>query len=141
MKAWSLWQPWATLWVSGLKQYETRGHRLSYRGLVAVHATATLRPEAREVVAEYPEFETAFDDLGTTLLDLPLGAVLGIVRIVDCEPTEAVIDRISDREATFGNYGPGRWAYRAETVEIFPEPIPCKGAQGLWEWRDPRGNE
>ena len=39
MKAVSLWQPWASLIVHGIKGVETRGYPTNVRGRVAIHAT------------------------------------------------------------------------------------------------------
>lgn len=38
MKAITVWQPWASLLVSGRKRYETRSWATSYRGPIAIHA-------------------------------------------------------------------------------------------------------
>ena len=38
MKAITIWQPWASLLVSGRKRYETRSWATSYRGPIAIHA-------------------------------------------------------------------------------------------------------
>jgi|GEM_PF-843725 len=145
MKALSLWQPWASLVVHRLKQYETRGWACppSLIGKpIAIHATKALPAEAREIVEDEDyadEFDLAFRLMGAKGLDsLPRGAVLGVARVVSCQRASDVEDRLSVREATFGNYGPGRFAWRLEVVERFAEPIPAKGRQGIWEWTDPR---
>lgn len=36
-------------------------------------------------------------------------------------------------EASYGNYAPGRWAWRTKLVAKLDEPIPCRGALGLWD--------
>lgn len=36
-----------------------------------------------------------------------------------------------------GDYEPGRFAWIFEDVIDLPEPIPAKGALGLWEWTEP----
>lgn len=38
MKALTIWQPWASLLVSGQKKYETRSWATAYRGPIAIHA-------------------------------------------------------------------------------------------------------
>lgn len=40
------------------------------------------------------------------------------------------------KEIAFGDWTPGRYAWEFANVKILPEPIPAKGKQGLWEWRD-----
>jgi hypothetical protein len=37
-------------------------------------------------------------------------------------------------ELSFGDYTPGRYAWILTNVKALPEPIPAKGALGLWEW-------
>ena len=49
MKALTIWQPWASLLVSGQKKYETRSWATSYRGPIAIHAA--MRPVRRTIDA------------------------------------------------------------------------------------------
>ena len=136
MKALSLWQPWATLIAIGAKRYETRSWLTSYRGLLAIHAAK------RPIVGTElnPAIRAVLDHHGTPPNDLPLGAVLCVVRLVEVVPSEQVIARAqSDKrvrleELNYGNYAPGRYAWKMEIVKVAPEPIPAKGAQGLWTW-------
>ena len=136
MKAISLWQPWATLIALGVKQYETRDWTTHYRGLLAIHAAK--RPVVwREIEGN---IEAALIRKGEKYNHLPLGAVLCIVRLVDIVPVEDVVKlaesdwRIKNEELDFGNYQPDRYAWKLEMVKVSPEPVPVKGAQGLWEW-------
>ena len=138
MKAISLWQPWASLVVEGFKQYETRSWATNYRGLLAVHATKTYPSEAREIMVDLiDDYEIVSQRFqGATL---PTGAVLGIVRLVSCHPMyPEFIARQVDMEEAMGDWREGRHAWRLEVVERFAEPIPAKGAQGFWNWEDPR---
>jgi hypothetical protein len=32
----------------------------------------------------------------------------------------------------FGHFAPDRWAWELDEVEVFPEPIPYRGQQGLF---------
>ena len=147
-KTLSLWQPWASLCVHPLevyrKRYETRSWPCPSWLMgreVAIHATKTLQREAREFVEDAIDdgetfFTDAFDGLGLSLDELPLGAVLGVVRVVECLRMERV--NPTTQEVAFGDYEPGRYAWRLELVESFPEPIPARGAQKIWDWEDPR---
>ena len=47
MKAITVWQPWASLLVSGRKRYETRSWATTYRGPIAIHAAK--RPVRRKI--------------------------------------------------------------------------------------------
>jgi hypothetical protein len=57
---------------------------------------------------------------------LPRGAVIAIARIVDCLPaSELVAAGLSTRQQTFGDYGPGRWAWQlaeGQTPVELPRP-------------------
>jgi hypothetical protein len=71
-------------------------------------------------------------------LSLPLGCIVAIARLVDVVRTETLTalpfwQGFSDDERAFGDYTPGRYGWVLESVEPFPEPVPCKGALGLWE--------
>ena len=41
----------------------------------------------------------------------------------------------SDRERSFGDWTPGRYAWELVNVKPLPTPIEVKGRQGLWEWQ------
>lgn len=142
MKCISLWQPWATLWVAGVKIHETRHWPTNYRGPLGVHAAKHKSAEIR-AMCEWPEFLLALRELGYTGYDqLPFGAIVGGVDLVDCKLTEQVyppedIDLllVSDalRDWQFGNFGSGRFAWRAERPMMLNEPIPYKGRQGFFD--------
>jgi hypothetical protein len=64
---------------------------------------------------------------------LPRGAVIAIARVVDCVPaSELLAGGLSKRQQTFGDYGPGQWAWQLADVQQFAEPEPARGALGLW---------
>ena len=89
MNAISLWQPWASLWCSRRKVNETQHWRCSHRGWLLVHAAR--------------RFETNFDldDRLRLILDgefgdkwaddLPTGALIGMVNVVDCLRTQTLL--------------------------------------------------
>lgn len=140
IKALTIWQPWASLVALGEKQYETRGWATRYRGLVAIHASAR-KPTSND-------FWHMQNVLGVTLEEhglsddprlLPQRAILCIGRLVDCIPTERVMQTMlySSREYMFGNFHPDRFAWKIEMVHRFETPIPISGQQGLWDWAVP----
>lgn len=134
MKAISLWQPWATLLVTGHKEHETRGWPTQVRGTVAVHAAKKKCSEARELVLEYP-FCDALND--HELSALPFGCLIGTVDLVACVQAEKVyapgIWGHEDPDFFFGNFEPGRWAWKCESPRMLAEPIPYRGMQGFFE--------
>lgn len=130
MKALTLTQPWASAIVLGHKTIETRSWTTRYRGPIAIHAAKGFPKWARE----FAETERA---LGRVPERLPLGAVIAVARIVDVRPTEELAAEISALERLYGDYAPGRFGWILEDVELLAEPIPAKGALGLWNWERP----
>ena len=132
MRGISLWQPWATLIAIGAKRHETRSWYTPYRGPLAIHAAKRCeRPEMR-LLAQEP-FRTALHGIGIYLLSqLPFGAIVALADLAECVPTTELRDGLSSQEWAFGDYSPGRWAWCLRNVYRLPEPIPYRGAQGLW---------
>lgn len=136
IKAITLHQPWASAIVLGLKEYETRHWQIYHRGHLAIHAGKTWNDNLARISINLAFMFPACKPLAKTL---PLGAMLGIVKVIDCVPSEDLVTvwgglRISKQERRLGNYAPGRYAWKLEVVELFDEPIPCAGKQGLWNW-------
>ncbi len=128
----SLTQPWAQLVVLGQKQYETRSWKTPYRGLLAIHASKSVPGWAKRLCQTDPMFVSV---LGTywAAKPLPLGAIIGTVQLVDCEPiTDEMEYFLLAKERAFGDWAPGRYAWKLENPRALPEPIPCKGSLGLW---------
>lgn len=88
---------------------------------------------------------------------LPLGAIVAVCTLIDCVPTQhpniasepgkpwftaarkgigqhyyEVPPPIDSAEYAFGDYSPGRYAWLLADIRALPEPVPCKGALGLW---------
>jgi len=134
MRAFTVYQPYAYAIVAGWKLYETRSKRTNIRGRVAVHAGKASLSRATQALSD-----RAFGELlgavgGKT--DLPLGAVVGTVEIVDCLPVEAVIPTLTERERVLGDYSPGRWAWVLKNSVMFHTPVPARGKQGWWNWEE-----
>ena len=135
MKALTLTQPWASLVMEGAKRYETRSWTTSYRGPLAIHAAKGGADRAFTV-------ELIRGGVLRTTSLLPLGSVLGIVRLKDVHSTDhgpywdwdRRIPLTAYTEAELGDYSPHRFAWELRVIEVFPEPIPARGALGLWEW-------
>jgi hypothetical protein len=145
MKVISLWQPWASLWVTeGAKRFETRGWSTDYRGEVAVAATAavprivwaSLGDQTRAAlyrhlgIAQHPGH--FIDDLKR----LPRSAIVGVVTVSGMISTNMpdglpYIFGFNPNERYFGNYAPNRWAWDTSKRVKLKRPIPFKGGQGL----------
>lgn len=137
MKAISLWQPWASLWCVGRKIHETRHWRCAHRGWTVVHAAK--RFEKKSVESDAALSAILRDEFGGHwAMDLPTGALIGIVKIVDCVSTQQLFgdaaDGVDDRVC--GNFESGRFAWKAESFDLFPKPIPYRGQQGFFNVPD-----
>ena len=147
MKAISLWQPWASLIAVGAKQYETRSWKTDYRGPLLICASLKgigKGKDRRELLDTLhgPRFQCALLSFGETPgkinWRLPFGQAIAIVDLTACTSTcDYQIDWIGC-EATFGDFSPGRYAWKLENVRAI-EPFPVKGRQGLFEVELPAG--
>ena len=134
MKALTLTQPWATLVAIGAKRIETRSWHTLYRGPLAIHAAKAF-PVWAQAMCTHKHFRAALHGAGYTLVaSLPRGAAIAIVTLADITPIIFQRDVPPEPEATFGDYTSGRWAWHLTAAQMLAEPVPAKGALGLWEW-------
>jgi hypothetical protein len=140
MQGLTLSQPWATLVAIGAKKIETRSWPTNYRGEVAIHAGLNEEPD-QAIIARHPAFLDKLRSAGYTInlsspfaaWDVPRGVILAVCRIEECVRVEALETRpITAYEYAFGDYRPGRWAWRLADVRPLPKPVKCRGAQRLW---------
>jgi hypothetical protein len=159
VKAITLTQPWATLVAIGAKRIETRSWRTDYRGPLAIHAAAGLGPVGGRrgllrVTCE-PHFQDALGPIygrGVMNIDaMPRGVIVATCDLVSVVTTQLaktpggigwagpdgrIYDfTLTDQERAFGDYSNGRYAWLLADVRPLTEPIPAKGALGLWEWK------
>ena len=149
----SLWQPWASLCVwknpdngKAEKQIETRHWSTDYRGLIAIHATKTLTPQARFEIANNSHIQDALIrhgavDFGSVKrVTLTVGAIIGVVELAEIYTTENILVNFNfftmvaseaKREKAFGNYEPNRFGWLFKNPIEFKTPIECRGLQSL----------
>lgn len=143
MQAITLTQPWATLVAIGAKTIESRSWATRYRGPLAIHAGKGFPKWARELACTDPfighlrQNQAGQFYVNDVLDSLPLGAIVATCHLVDCWRTTDVRlhDILTDQEGMFGDYRDDRWAWILGDIVALPEPVPAKGALGLWEWR------
>ena len=133
MKAFTVYQPYAHAIVAGVKHYETRPRRTHIRGRVAVHAGRLDEVQATKHLTN-GEFWAVLEAAGGGG-NLPRGAVIGTVEIIDCVPVEELVDSLDNRERLLGDYSPGRFAWVLQNPVMFKTPIPARGKQGRSEER------
>jgi len=121
MRALSFWQPWAQLIVTGDKLVETRHWPTKVRGEIAIHA-AKRKPDKTSCVY---------------IPNLPLGAVIGTVEVIDCMPIEDLYETEYDTqlERSYGDWNHGRFGWLLINPKQFVIPINTSGHQGFWQWQ------
>lgn len=135
MKCLSVVQPWASLIVLGAKRFETRSWCTSHRGVLAIHAARTFPEPARELCLEEP-FRSILAGRGVkSWFDLPTGAVLGTVRLVDCVPARDE-KRFSALDLALGDFRRGRWAWELAEPVALPQPLRMSGRLGVYDVPD-----
>ncbi len=126
MKAITVKQPFASLIADGLKEYEFRTWRTSYRGEILIHAGKSVDQKAMKRFASYG-------------LTFPLGCVIAKASLTDCvEITDEVKQNLRMKNAPvyagttedprFHGYG-----FKLENI-VKIEPVYTKGMLGLWEF-------
>ncbi|MFG2001747.1 hypothetical protein ACGFNU_21610 [Spirillospora sp. NPDC048911] len=135
LKALSVKQPWALAICHG-KDVENRTWETKYRGFIAIHASK------------------AFDDVSLAVLDWieatarlapgqlhkedHRGAVVAVAEIVGCHLACADDQIIPGAPPILCSPWAleGQWHWELDNVCPLPEPVPCRGALGLWRLPD-----
>ena len=136
LKAISVWQPWASLLIHGIKTHETRswqppldllGHRIAIHAAVTFKAFAAYRHLARLL----PQLDAATVDDAARIL--PFGAIIGTACLAhSLETTSTLADCIPQSEKDLGDWSRGRYAWRLTDPRPLHDPIPFRGQQRLW---------
>ncbi len=140
MRVISLWQPYAQLLVQGFKLNETRPytcppHIVGTR--IGIASTKVIRPDQRELVKDQV-FSIYYEATGLPPLDNLLhGHLLGSVFVHSSDLiTEEDLEDVTEEEQIFGDWRPGRYAWRCRDPEYLTEPVPVSGQQGIWTLTD-----
>ena len=120
MKALTVCQPYAELIARGLKPIENRTWPTAYRGPIAIHAGKSREWMDPEDLEAYPA--------------MAFGAVVAVARVVACLKYDDVAPWPNRwRHLRQHEHAGGPWCWVLEDVRRLPVPLPCRGAQGLWE--------
>ena len=132
----SMWQPWASLWVSTprLKWHETRNWPAPARYIgrrILVHAAKTR--EGILDVQDDPDLsalcaERFGPDWATTL---PMGGYIGSLVLAACERMTSASVGKTPEDFLCGYWEPGRYGWLGEDPLSGPM-IPARGQQGFW---------
>lgn len=140
IKTLTIWEPWATLIVAGIKRFETRGYKVNHRGPLGIHAASRWHDDQQTICCRQP-YRDMLAGLGWNPEDT-LGRVLGVAHLDCVIPTQSSeIMELSALEKQVGDYRPGRFAWRLAQAQAFKQPVFATGARGLWFWDVPPGLE
>ena len=126
MKALSIRQPWAYAILFAGKRVENRSWATRYRGRILIHASAT-RGDAQWWASALPAIAAAAPTPSLVpKWEMPMGALVAWAYLVECRRdwTPPGQERWCE---------PAAWHWLLEDVRIFAEPVPYKGARGLFE--------
>ena len=134
LRALTLHQPWASLVAGGYKRIETRRWRpppAVIGSRIAIHAGKF------QAVVSGNLALAVVDCLGPDWQqELPVGAIVATAEIRAVRNIKNLKDVPAGREALFGDYTPGRWAWHLDNIRTLPIPMPARGYQGLWPWKN-----
>lgn len=130
-------EPYASLLVHGLKQYETRSQPQGYRGLVFIHAGMRMNDELR-AAAERCRWRLRAMGIMTAsdpqwFSKLTRGAIIGAALLTECHTCFDLIEdsKLSSLEEAAGFWDDEHFAWRMESPVVFSRPVACRGALGL----------
>lgn len=137
IKALTIHQPWAWLIASGHKRFETRGWQTRYRGPLVIHAAK--RPvkftEWNDHVSAIVLARSGLAALRNDGGLFAYGAAIAIAELTDVIPVGDLLAEFEHtKEYQFGDYSPGRYAWKFGNVRPLAEPLGYRGQQGLWNW-------
>ena len=161
MKALTIWQPWASLIITGAKPYEFRGWRPQRSMIgqrIVIHAAAKkvdreevsvlyhvlFHRKASDRIAEAARETCLHPDKALPILveqltnGLPMAcglgtAIVGEPRIGTAIAEEFGIPRANDSDRDEH----ANWGWPMLEIEAWLEPVPMRGAQGFWPWLTP----
>jgi hypothetical protein len=119
VKALTIRQPWTDAIVYGTKRTENRTRRTNYRGPILIHAGIT--PDRGDQARAL--------HIAATLNGAPIGpdtrgAIIATARLAGCHPAA---------DGCCPDWGfPECWHWELADVQPLTEPVPARGALGLW---------
>lgn len=146
MKALTIWQPWASLIMIGAKPWEWRGWALPKYMIdreMVIHAGARpVRPaEIAELIEDLMHGDTSLiSDVALPLLrdtaraSYPLSAGLGTVILRAPIPAGVWAAEHDKSGLDSDRVDHSKWAWPVTDIKPFARPVPCRGAQGFWNY-------
>lgn len=129
----SLWEPWASLIVAGVKVHETRHWPTHVRGPIAIHAAKRCERRVDDALDFLCVHALGVDWASTR----PAGAVVAIATLAGCNAAPETERWTPQSDQVAGNFAAGRWAFALRDVRPLREPISLVGRQGFFRWLPP----
>ena len=125
MKVLTLKQPWATLVAEGIKKYEFRSWKTSYRGKLLIHAGAGI--DKKEMIK--------FEHLN---LEYPSKQIIAEVELEDCLKLDDTLNDIiiSENNIAYGSKKRTGYAWKLKNVRKIKSSKQINGKLGLWNIDD-----
>lgn len=124
MKVLTIKEPWASLIISGYKEYEFRSWKTNYRGKILIHSGLSLE---RDNALKFKDYN----------LNYGRGEIIGEAILTDCIPVtkEFEDDLYKINPLVYGKSEHTRvYAWKLENIVMYEKRIPCKGRLGLWNY-------
>ena len=141
MKILTIWQPWASLLVMGIKRNETRSRGYRTNHSIVIHAAKRkMDPDTLDELLEleFPPLSHAIEQIRQHPY---YGMALGVadsmqtrkmVRHQNCGPESIYIDGVDELERALGLWQPNRFALSFERMQPI-YPVSIRGKQGLFD--------
>ena len=122
MKVLTLKQPWATLISEGIKEYEFRSWKTSYRGKLLIHAGVSID---KEEIKKYN-------------YDYPKSRIVALVELIDCIKIDNNFNKmIKDKNSiVYGSKDREGYAWKLRLIKKIDDNKEIKGKLGLWNIED-----
>lgn len=134
VKALTLWRPWpwaifhAPAWAKRIENRPWRPWNSIIGRRIVLHAGKAFDKDSVDFILDNIAVHGTPRRLGASATDEGLIGVARVAGVVDTAEDAALKAGQGQERWFFGPYG---WVL--DQVRAFPEPIPCKGAQGLWD--------
>jgi hypothetical protein len=134
----TLHQPWASLVAMGIKKVETRSWKTGYRGELLIHASQSITKEGL-ALSRHPKVKLDF-------YHLPVGQIIGSVKLDNVVKSAdwlfcakvSKAHKEAKRESLLGDLSGNRFAWDLTNPVLFKQPVPARGFQKLWSFRQCR---
>lgn len=162
-KVLTLWEPWATLLVHGIKKIETRPKPTKWtieKGSYLIHSAKKWNIAQAQLSITNP-FDEFLEKINIEKKFIRgnfwryerkpdyLGYIIGSVNVIECceikagtytklpfifpKKSKECYIDIHELELSFGDYSEGRYAWICQNPRILKTPIPYKGGQGYYQ--------